>query len=168
MGKRTGIVSSNTHMQYSAHLAQSKLKVRKVPDTESTSHSVEPIVIISELHAVSILEDNDIIQACIVYFLTSNVHHTLTDVAARQFGRMQQPGTFYGKVTRTCSNVENMLWLKRLELFNSLFAPLTVNIPRQTVVQLVVGRSNVVEHLLHLFAFLTVAVGFYGFLIVRH
>jgi hypothetical protein len=55
-------------------------------------------------------------------------------------------------------------WLK---LFDSLSPPTLIDVPRQPVVQFVIGGGNVVEHLFHLLRFPAIVIGLYFFLLVH-
>ena len=99
--------------------------------------------------------------------LSAYLHHALADVGTYHAGGLQHLGGQDGEVACACGYIEQRLGLERRQSLDGLAAPTLIDVPRQTVVKLVVGRGDVIKHLLYLRRFFTFAVWLYLLLFVH-
>src|SRR3712207_7835748 len=69
-------------------------------------------------------------------------------------GRVEHLGGQYGKIAGAGRHVKDVPGMKRWQLTDGLAPPIFINIPRQAMVQSVVGMGYVVEHSLYLLTFI--------------
>ena len=140
--------------QDAAHLAQTSLQFLEVSDAESRRDGIEGVVGKRERQAIFFGEGDDVLKMFILHFLLAHTHHALRDVGTNEPVGLQHFCGEDGEVARTGGNVEHLLRPEGLEAADGLATPAAVDVPREAVVQAVVGGRDVVEHLLHLTAFL--------------
>ena len=141
--------------QHTAHLSQSLLKVGEITDAESGGHGVERVVAERQVKTVLTLETDGGGKTLGTYLAAAYLHHAFRYVGTGHLTRMKHLGGQNGKVAGAGGYVEHRLGMKGFQLSHGTLAPTLVDVPRQTVVQLVVRRGDVVEHALHLLRLLT-------------
>ncbi len=140
--------------QDTAHLAQPSLQFLEVSDAESRSYGIERIIGETERQAIFFGEGDDVLKMRFFHLLLAHTHHALRDVGTDEPVGLQHFCGEDGEVARTGGNVEHLSWPEGLETADGLASPAAVDVPREAVVQAVVGGRDIVEHLLHLTAFL--------------
>ena len=98
-----------------------------------------------------------------------HLQHAVGKVDAHKAFGLQHSRSEQGEVAGSRRHVQHALRRIRHQAFDSRAPPAAVNAKRKRMVEQIIGRRNVVEHLLHLLALrLVVVVGLYGFLFVGH
>ena len=140
--------------QDAAHLAQASLQFLEVSDAKSRRDGIEGVVGKRERQAIFFGEGDDVLKMFILHFLLAHTHHALRDVGTDEPVGLQHFCGEDGEVARAGGNVEHLSWPEGLETADGLATPAAVDVPREAVVQAVVGGRDIVEHLLHLTTFL--------------
>ena len=78
--------------QYPADLSESLVEVCEVTDAEGCRHGIEGIAVLGEVQTVFFVKRDDVLQAFLLHFLTSDLHHALADVCPYECGGLQQLG----------------------------------------------------------------------------
>ena len=121
------------------------------------------------METIFLVEADHSVKSQLFYLLSSYLHHSLRDVCSDEFVGMQHPGGKDGEVAGAGGDVEHFLWREGRKSLDSLLAPSLVDIPRESVVQGVVGRGDVVKHLLYQLTLISCAlVGLNLFLLIHY
>ena len=98
-----------------------------------------------------------------------HLQHAVGEVDAHKAFGLQHLRGEQSEVARSRRHVQHALRRIRHQAFDSRAPPAAVNAKRKRMIEQIIRRRNVVEHLLHLLALsLVVVVGLYGFLFVGH
>ena len=100
-------------------------------------------------------------------FLSSDSHHSFADVCTDDVLWLDAFGKQQCKIAGSCCNVEDLLRFVFAKSINGSAPPTPVYAKRQSMVQPVVGRRNLVEHALYLLLFTAFSIGSDRFLLIH-
>ena len=120
------------------------------------------------MHAVFLGERDDVVKVEFLDLAFAHFHHALRYVATDKAVRMKHLGGKNGEVAGAGGNVENFARTVWRNGFYGLASPSLVNIPRQLVIQLVVGGGYAVEHPFHLLSLVAIVVVWLDFFLFVH
>ena len=140
----------STGLQHPEKLGKPALLVLEIPDAESTRDAVERPLPIGKILTVSNLEGNALPYTGFLRLAFHQRHHPLGNIGTDDF-RSCSSGFSDGNggIPRPARDIQDPLRGPVHDLPQGMAAPQLVYIQRQDVVEFVVGRRDVVEHLAH-------------------
>ena len=156
-------------LQHSAHLGETLVEVLEVAYAKGGSDGIEGLVFIAQVQTVLLLETDHLVQSHALHLLPSYLHHALGDVSTHELFGMEHLSGENGEVARAGSDVEHLLGSVGEEALDGFLAPALVDVPRETMVEGVVGRGDVVKHLLYQLSLISCAlIGLDLFLLIHY
>ena len=139
--------------QYPVHFFQPLVQVFKIPYAECYGNGIEAIVGKAQAGAVFFGKRDLFVQSGCLHFFASYIHHPFRDIYTDQCLGLEGPTGLDGEITSSGSYVHHALRMERFQAMDGFFPPTFVDAEREQMVQVVVGRSDVVEHFFYLFGF---------------